>query len=69
MLGNLMHYEKEMDIDNNLRNYLKIKGVINNTFRPQKTLKRRTKLHYAVVFPTLFMVLKIVTLKQETKEE
>jgi len=41
-----MHYEKEVDIDNKLRNYLKIKGVISNTFRPQKTLKRRrTKLY------------------------
>jgi hypothetical protein len=64
-----MHYEKEVDIDNKLRNYLKIKGVINNKFRPQKTLKRRTKFYYALAFPTLFVVLKIVTLKQETEEE
>jgi len=28
-----------MDIDNKLNNYLKITGIINNTFRPQKTFK------------------------------
>jgi len=49
-----MDYEKEADIDNKLRNYLKIKGVINNKFRPQKTLKRRrTKLYHTLAFPTL----------------
>jgi hypothetical protein len=39
-LGNLISYEKEGDIDNKLSNCLKITGVINNVFRPQKTLKR-----------------------------
>jgi hypothetical protein len=29
-------YEKELDIDNKLNNYLKIKSIINNVFRPQK---------------------------------
>jgi len=37
-LGNIF-YEKEMDIDNKVHNYLKITGIINNVFRPQKTLK------------------------------
>jgi len=27
-------YEKELDIDNKLRNYLKIAGIINSVFRP-----------------------------------
>ena len=39
-LGNMISYEKEMDTDNKLHNYLKITGIINNVFRPQKTLKK-----------------------------
>jgi hypothetical protein len=35
-LGNVISYEKELDIDNKLHNYLKITGIINNVFRPQK---------------------------------
>ena len=36
-LGNMISYEKELDIDNKLHNYLKITGILNNVFRPQKT--------------------------------
>ena len=36
-LGNMISYEKELDIDNKMHNYLKITGIINNVFRPQKT--------------------------------
>jgi hypothetical protein len=39
-LENLMSYEKEMDIDNKMNNYLKTTGIINNMFRPQKTLNK-----------------------------
>ena len=35
-LGNMISYEKELDIDNKLYNYLKITGIINNVFRPQE---------------------------------
>ena len=35
-LGYMMFYEKELDIDNKLHNYLKITGIINNVFKPQK---------------------------------
>jgi len=35
-LGNTIPYEKELDIYNELRNYLKITGIINNVFRPQR---------------------------------
>ena len=35
-LGNMISYGKELDIDNRLHNYLKITGIINNVFRPQK---------------------------------
>ena len=39
-------YEKELDTDNKLHNYLKITDILNNVFRPQKTLKKtRIKLY------------------------
>ena len=46
--------EKELDIDNKLDNYLKITGIINNVFRPQKTLKKtRIKLYNTLALPGL----------------
>ena len=35
-LENMVSYEKELDIDNKLHNYLKITGILNNMFRLQK---------------------------------
>jgi len=40
-LGNMISYEKELDIDNKLHNYLKITGIINNVFRTQKPLRKQ----------------------------
>ena len=40
-LGNMISCEKELDIDNKLRDYLKITGIINNVFRPQKPLRKQ----------------------------
>ena len=40
-LGNMISYKKELDIDNKLHNYLKITGIINNVFRPQKPLRKQ----------------------------
>jgi hypothetical protein len=40
-LGNMIFYEKELDIDNKLHNYLKIIGILNNIFRPQKLLRKQ----------------------------
>jgi len=40
-LGNMISYEKELDIDNKLHNYLKIIGILNNVFRPQKPLRKQ----------------------------
>jgi hypothetical protein len=38
--------ERELDSDKKLNNYLKITGILNNVFRPQKSLKgRRIKLY------------------------
>jgi hypothetical protein len=46
-LGNMISYERELDIDNKLNNYLKITGILNNVFIPQKTLKKtRIKSQY-----------------------
>ena len=39
-LGNMISYEKELDIDNKLHNYFKITGILNNVFRPPNTLKK-----------------------------
>jgi hypothetical protein len=50
----MISYEKELDIDNKLHKYLKITGIINNVFRPQKTLKKtRIKLHNILALPVL----------------
>jgi hypothetical protein len=37
----MISYERELDIDNKLNNYLKITGVLNNVFRPQKLLRKQ----------------------------
>ena len=49
----MISYEKELDIDNKLHNYLKITGILNNVFRPQKTLKTRIKLYNTLALPVL----------------
>jgi hypothetical protein len=40
-LGNILFYGKDLDIDNKLHNYLKITGILNNVFRPQKLLRKQ----------------------------
>jgi hypothetical protein len=53
-LGNTISYEKELDIDNKLHTYLKITGIINNVFRPQKSLKKtRIKLYNTLALQVL----------------
>ena len=37
-LWNVISYEGELDIDNKLNNFMKITGIFNNVFRPQKPL-------------------------------
>ena len=50
----MISYEKELDIDNKLHNYLKITGIINNVFKPQETLKKtRIKLYNTLALPVL----------------
>ena len=36
----MVSYEREFDIDKKLNNYLKITGILNNKFRPQKSRKK-----------------------------
>jgi hypothetical protein len=44
-----------LGIDNKLHNYLKITGILNNVFRPQKKLlkKTRIKLYNTLALPVL----------------
>jgi len=49
-----LSYEKELDIDNKLRNNLKITDILNNGFRLQKPLKKkRIKLCNTLALPVL----------------
>jgi len=50
----MISYEGELDIDNKLNNFLKITGILNNVFRPQKSLrKRRIKVYNTLTLPVL----------------
>jgi hypothetical protein len=50
----MISYDKELDIDNKLHNYMKITGVLNNVFRPQKLFKKtRIKLYNSLALPVL----------------
>ena len=53
-LGNMISYAKELDVDNKLNNCVKITGILNNVFRPLKTLKKtRIKLYNTLTLPVL----------------
>jgi hypothetical protein len=53
-LGNFMSYETEMGTDAKLNAYLRITDIINNVFRPTKTLnKNRIKVYNMLALPTL----------------
>ena len=54
-IQSLISFEKQVDIDNKLSNYLKITGIINEMFRPQKILlKTRIQLY---ITPALWALL------------
>ena len=36
-LGNMISFEGKLDIDNTRNDFLKITGILNNVFRPQKS--------------------------------
>jgi len=53
-LGNMISYERELNIDNKLNNYLKITGILNNVFRPQKNpLRKKNKIINTLALPIL----------------
>jgi hypothetical protein len=52
-LENLISYEKEVDTDNKLNNYLKITDIINNMFRPQKTLRKLYNTNNTIKYNTI----------------
>ena len=59
-LGNMIYCEGEFDIDIKLNNFLKITGILNNVFRPQKHLKKtRIKLHNTWPFKSCYMATKL----------
>ena len=48
-----------MDIDNKLSNYLKMTGIINNMYRPQKTKENKTTIvQYTGHLHICYMVVK-----------
>jgi hypothetical protein len=50
----MISYEKDLEFYNKLHNCLNITGILNNVFRPQKTLKKtRIKLHNTLALPVL----------------
>ena len=60
----MISYERELDIDKKLHNFLKNTGILNNVFRPQKTLKKtRIKLYNTLALPVLLYGSKIWTIK------
>jgi len=62
-LGNIS-YEGELDIENKLNNFLKITDILNNVFRPQKTLKKTIiKLYNTLALPLLLCGSEIWTIK------
>jgi hypothetical protein len=40
-IGNMISYEKELDIDNKLHNYLKSTGILNNVLGHKKLLRKQ----------------------------
>jgi len=60
----MIFYEKELDIDKKLHNYLKITGILNNVFKPQKTLKKtRFELYNTLALPVLLYGSESLTIK------
>jgi len=50
----LIYYEIEADIGNKLNKYLKMTGIINSMFRPQKALQKKIiKLYNTLSLPAL----------------
>jgi len=55
-LGNVISYEKELDIDNKLHNYLIITRILNNVFRPQKNFQENNNKILQYTSPPSFVI-------------
>jgi hypothetical protein len=67
-LGNLVLYEKEKDTDNKITKFLKITGIINNTFKPNKIQKgTRIKMYTTLALPVLLYGSETWTVKSKDK--
>jgi hypothetical protein len=67
-LGNLVSYEKGKDIDNKVTKFLKIAGIKNNTFKPNKVQKgTRIKLYTTPALPLLLYGSETWTVKSKEK--
>jgi len=63
-LGHIIPYEGKLDIDNKLNTFLKITGILNNVFRPQKPLKKtRIKLYNTLALSVLLYGSEIWTIE------
>ena len=63
-LRNMISYEKNWTLITNYITYLKITGILNNVFRPQKTLsKTRIKLYNTLALPVLLYGTETLTIK------
>jgi hypothetical protein len=64
----LVSYEKEKDIDKKIIQFLKITGLINNTFKSNKVHKgTRIKFYTTLALPALLYGSKTWTVKSEDK--
>jgi len=52
----MISYEGELGIDNKLNNFLKITGILNNVFRPQKTPKENKNKTTQYTGPSGFVI-------------
>jgi len=49
-LGNMINYEGALDIDSKLNNFLKITGILNSVFRPQKPLNKQEQTYRVLLY-------------------
>jgi hypothetical protein len=64
----MVSYEKEKDIVNKITTFLKITGLINNIFKPNKVQKvTRIKLYTTLALPVLIFGSETWTVKSKDK--
>lgn len=67
-LGNLVSYKNEKDIDSKISKFLRITGIINNIFKPNRTRRNtRLKLYSTLALPVLLYGSECWTIKAKDK--